>query len=137
MERPAVTEFEENDKGHGRVEQRTVRLSHDLSWLTTTERWPGLAYVAQVTRETTVLATDKTSKETVYYIGSDSTVSAESAGSAIRRHWAVESKLHWVLMLPSARTMRVTVRRILRKIWQPCATSHSTSSGKTLTAKWA
>ena len=74
-----------------------MRLSHDLSWLTTTERWPGLAYVAQVTRETTVLATDKTSKETVYYIGSDSTVSAESAGSAIRRHWAVESKLHWVL----------------------------------------
>lgn len=95
--RPAVEVFEEHDKGHGRVEKRTVRLCRDLSWLTTAEKWSGLAFVAEVLRETTVLTTGKTSSETAYYIGSDTEASAAEAGSTIRRHWAVETKLHWVL----------------------------------------
>ena len=97
LARPAVEVFDENDKGHGRVEKRTVQLCRDLSWLTTVEKWPGLAFVAQVLRETTVLATGKTSSEAAYYIGSDGEASAAEAGVTIRRHWAVESKLHWVL----------------------------------------
>lgn len=44
-----------------------------------------------------MLATGKTSSETAYYIGSDTEASAAEAGSTIRRHWAVETKLHWVL----------------------------------------
>jgi len=99
LERPHVEVFEESDKGHGRVEKRTVHLCRDLSWLTTTERWPGLAFVAQVVRERTVLATGKTSVETSHYIGSNHQVSAESAGHTIRRHWGVETQLHWVLDL--------------------------------------
>lgn len=35
--------------------------------------------------------------EVAYYIGSDPEATAESAASAIRRHWAIETKLHWVL----------------------------------------
>lgn len=97
LARPAVEVSEEHDKGHGRVEKRTVQLCRDLSWLTTAEKWPGLAFVAQVLRETTVLTTGKTSSETAFYIGSDNEAGAAEAGSTIRRHWAVESKLHWVL----------------------------------------
>lgn len=97
LERPAVEVFEEHDKGHGRVEKRTVRLCRDLSWLTTAEKWSRLAFVAEVLRETTVLTTGRTSSETAYYIGSDREASAAEAGSTIRRHWAVETKLHWVL----------------------------------------
>ena len=67
------------------------------SWLTTTERWPGLAFVAQVTRERTVLATDKTSTQTAYYIGSHPIADAERIGRTIRRHWGIETKRHWVL----------------------------------------
>jgi predicted transposase YbfD/YdcC len=97
LPRPVVETFEEHDKGHGRVEKRTAHVCRDLSWLTTADKWPGLAFVVQVLRETTVLATGKTSTEIAYYIGSDRAASAAEAGSTIRRHWGVESKLHWVL----------------------------------------
>lgn len=97
LPRPAVETFEENDKGHGRVEKRTLQLCRDLGWLTTADKWTGLAFVAQVLRETIVLSTGKTSSEIAYYIGSDREASAAAAASTIRRHWGVESKLHWVL----------------------------------------
>lgn len=97
LARPVVEVSEEHDKGHGRVERRVVRLCRDLSWMTTVESWSGLAFVAEVMRETTVLATGKTSLEMAYYIGSGRAGSAASAGHTIRQHWGVESKLHWVL----------------------------------------
>ena len=95
--RPAVAIFEEVDKGHGRVEKRTVALCRDLAWLDTADRWPGLSYIVQVTRERTVLANDRTSTETAYYIGSDPRARADAAALTIRRHWSIENELHWVL----------------------------------------
>jgi predicted transposase YbfD/YdcC len=97
LPRPVVELFEEHDKGHGRIERRTVQLCRGLDGLTTAERWPDLAFVVQLARERTVLATGKTSLETAYYIGSDPKAKAQEAGATIRRHWEVESKLHWVL----------------------------------------
>ena len=97
--RPALEVHSETDKGHGRVEHRTVSLCRDLSWLTTADRWAGLSFVAQVVRERTVLATGKTSTETAYYIGSDSEATAADAGAASRHHWSIENGLHWVLDL--------------------------------------
>jgi len=95
--RPAVEIFEEVDKGHGRLEKRTITLCRDLAWLSTMARWPGLSYLVQVTRERTVLASEKTSTETAYYIGSDPRTSTAAAARTIRRHWSIENELHWVL----------------------------------------
>jgi predicted transposase YbfD/YdcC len=95
--RPQVHLFEEVDKGHGRLEKRTVALCRDLGWMMTASRWVGLCCLVQVTRERTVLLTNKTSTETSYYIGSDSQLDAPSAAVFIRRHWSVENELHWVL----------------------------------------
>jgi len=95
--RPAVEVFEEVDKGHGRVEKRTVALCRDLAWMTTAERWPGLSCVVQVTRERTVLATQKTSTERAYYVGSSLRGAVAKAAQTIRRHWSIENELHWVL----------------------------------------
>ena len=95
--RPEVEVFEEVDKGHGRVEVRTLTLCRDLAWLTTAQRWEGLSYIAQVVRERTVLSTAKTSMETSYYIGSDPEATAAGVGRLIRQHWGVENGLHWVL----------------------------------------
>ncbi len=61
------------------------------------ETIPQLAFIAEVMRECTVLATGKVSREASYYIGSDRAATAESAGRTIRAHWSVESQLHWVL----------------------------------------
>jgi predicted transposase YbfD/YdcC len=95
--RPAVQVFEEVDKGHGRLEKRRVTLCWDLGWMMTAPRWTRLHYLAQVTRERTVLSTGKTSLETQYYIGSDPCATAAGAAHRIRRHWAIENELHWVL----------------------------------------
>lgn len=95
--RPMVSVFEQTDKGHGRVERRTVELCRDLRWILTADRWAGLSFVVKVTRERTVLSTNKTSIETAYYIGSDPACDAAGAGHRIRRHWSVENELHWVL----------------------------------------
>ena len=95
--RPAMRIFEDTDKGHGRVEKRSIELCRDLGWMMTADRWPGLACVVKVTRERTVLATKKTSTETAYYIGSDAKLDAADAAHRIRRHWSIENELHWVL----------------------------------------
>ena len=97
LARPHVEVFEESDKGHGRVEKRTVSLCRDLSWLTTAPRWPGLSFVVQVERERTTLATGKTSLEKATFIGSGVTVTAAAAARLLRGHWGIESQLHWVL----------------------------------------
>ena len=97
LPRPTVEVFEEVDKGHGRLEQRRVSLCRDLSWLTDAERWPKLAFAVQIVRERTALGTEKTSSETVYYIGSNTRVGAQDAGTTIRKHWGIETELHWVL----------------------------------------
>lgn len=95
--RPACERHTDTDKGHGRLEQRTVELCHDLAWVTTADRWPGLATLIKVTRERTIQATGKTSSETAYYISSNAQLGAPAAAFRIRRHWSVENELHWVL----------------------------------------
>ena len=97
--RPLLEVFEHTDKGHGRIETRTVSLCRHLAWLTTAERWEGLSFVARVVRQRNVQATGKTSTETAYYIGSDKAATAATTGKNIRRHWGIENQLHWVLDL--------------------------------------
>ena len=95
--RPEVTVFEEVDKNHGRVEKRRCELCRSLDWVTTHDRWPQVSFVARVIRERTVVAEQKTSTETAYYIGTDPTLEVSAAATIIRRHWSIENELHWVL----------------------------------------
>jgi len=89
--------FEEVDKGHGRVERREIKVCRELSWITTQERWPQLSFVVQVLREREELSTGKTSVELAYYVGSDPDAKAPEIAHTIRRHWAIENELHWIL----------------------------------------
>ena len=85
------------DKGHGRLETRTIEMSRDISWITVSEKWPDMSFFVRVTRERTMLNTDKTSAETSYYIGSDKSAKPAEVGKLIRSHWSIETGLHWVL----------------------------------------
>ena len=89
-----------NDKGHGRIEQRTTSLLREVDWLNGERRFPGelrLPGVACIIRvEACVRRGDKTHAETRYYISS-ATLDAARAGQAVRGHWAIENRLHWVL----------------------------------------
>jgi len=88
------------DKGHGRIEQRTVTVGRETEWLTGKRRFPGelrLPDVAAIIRvESKAELKDRCRSETRYYITS-ATFSAEAAAEAVRGHWAIENSLHWTL----------------------------------------
>ena len=90
----------EHDKGHGRTEQRTTSVVREVAWLSGDRRFPGelrLPDAASIVRiEATTRRGEKTHAETRYYISS-ATLSAEAAGHAVRGHWGIENRLHWVL----------------------------------------
>ena len=88
------------DKGHGRIEQRTVTVAHEVDWLDGDRRFPGevrLPDVATIVRVTSrAELSDRSRFETRYYVSS-ATLSAVGAAEAVRSHWAIENSLHWVL----------------------------------------
>ena len=85
---------ENNDKGHGRIEQRIASVVHHISWLQSTHNWPGLKAIGQITA--TVLRNGKETKETRYYISSLA-LNAARLNEIARSHWAIENRLHWSL----------------------------------------
>lgn len=94
---PDLAVHEEHDKGHGRIEHRTMRVCHDLSRISGAQRWQRLAFVVMVERSRTDIATDKHSHEVAYYIGSGSGAPTARLAQIIRSHWAIENGLHWCL----------------------------------------
>ena len=90
----------DNDKGHGRVEERSVSVSRETDWLHGDRRFPGelrLPAVAAIVRVCSrAELADRCRLETRYYISS-APLSAERAAAAVRGHWAIENSLHWVL----------------------------------------
>lgn len=88
------------DKGHGRIEERTCRVSRQIDWLSGDRRFPGeyrfekLATIAMI--EATVETKARTWTERRYYISSRP-LSAEQLAEAVRAHWRIENSLHWVL----------------------------------------
>lgn len=88
------------DKGHGRVEERHVSVIREVDWLSGTRRFPGemrLPDVAAIVRvHTTAHIADRTRTDTRYFISS-APLTAERAADAVRGHWGIENRLHWVL----------------------------------------
>jgi len=92
--------FEVTDGDHGRIEVRRHRVSHDVDWLTTNRRFPdeprfpGLRAIAVVEAE--VERNGSTSLERRFYLSS-LPLDAKLFAYAVRCHWHVENRLHWVL----------------------------------------
>ena len=90
----------DTDKGHGRVEERTVTVSRDVDWLSGERRFPGELRLPGVATIVRVCAraelADRCRVETRYYISS-AALCAKRAAAAVRGHWAIENSLHWVL----------------------------------------
>lgn len=96
----AFDRHQTTDGDHGRIEVRSHRVSHNVSWLASDRRFPGeprfpgLAMVGMV--EATVQRAGRTSTARRYYLGS-AKLSAAQFASAVRAHWGVENRLHWVM----------------------------------------
>lgn len=82
------------EKDHGRIEKRIVYVSADLDWLPNKDQWANLTSIVMVISERTIKG--KTSKEIRFYISSLKPVASRIA-HAIRTHWGIENKVHWIL----------------------------------------
>ncbi len=92
--------FDNTDGDHSRIEVRRHRVSHDVDWLNAARRYPGapsfpgLRAVAMVKAE--VERGGSTSLERRYYLSS-LPLDARLFAHAVRCHWHVENRLHWIL----------------------------------------
>jgi predicted transposase YbfD/YdcC len=85
------------EKNHGRIEVREVWAVEDpdlIAYLDPHGAWPKLRSVAMVVAERRIGSA--TSRETRYYLSS-LPGDAAAVGSAVRGHWGIENRLHWVL----------------------------------------
>lgn len=96
----SVDTFVEHDKGHGRIVERTVSVIEEADWLDGDRRFPGelrLPDAATIVRvQSRAELSGRCRLETRYYISS-AKLSAEQAAEAVRGHWGIENRLHWVL----------------------------------------
>lgn len=82
------------DKGHGRLEQRTITTSTELrDWFA--RDWYGIEQVFRIER--VVRKKEGISREVVYGITSLTPCQAGPAeiGQVVRHHWWIENRLHW------------------------------------------
>lgn len=82
------------DKGHGRIEIRRCWVVHEVGFLDPEEAWMALGSVAAVECERRV--GQKVSVEVRYFLSS-LRGSARQMLQAVRAHWGIENRLHWVL----------------------------------------
>lgn len=88
------------DKGHGRVEEREVRVSTCIDWLGGDRRFPGeyrfpdLRLIARV--ESRTWEKGKQTSAIRFYVSSRP-IGPTALAEAVRSHWAIENSLHWVL----------------------------------------
>lgn len=85
------------NKGHGRIEIRECWSTSNPAYLNLIrekEKWAGLQSIAMVV--CTRLVAGKETKKIRYYISSLPS-DAKRILHIVRRHWAIENELHWVL----------------------------------------
>ena len=88
------------DNDHGRLEQRRHVVCHDVDWLFCERRYPGepgfphLAMIAMVDSRTE--RGGKVERQRRYYLSS-AKLNARTFAAAVRAHWGIENRLHWVL----------------------------------------
>jgi len=96
----AVDTFEATDGDHGRIAIRRHAVCHDVARLFSDRRYPGEvafpgpAMIGMV--ESTTERGGETSRERRYYLGS-ARLDAATFARAVRGHWGIENRLHWIL----------------------------------------
>jgi predicted transposase YbfD/YdcC len=83
------------DGDHGRIETRRVWVTPAVDWYEDRAQWKGLRSFAAVECERE--ANGKTTIERRYFISSLDGRDAAAIAKAVRNHWRIENKLHWVL----------------------------------------
>ena len=139
-----LQEFETVEKDHGRIETRRYYQSDALNWFADKGKWEGLQSVGFV--ESIRELAGQTAIERRYYLSS-LPLGVENFARAVRGHWGVENKLHWVLDVcfredqSRARTgyaaeNLATLRRLALNLLKREKTKKRGIKGKMLNAGW-
>jgi predicted transposase YbfD/YdcC len=89
-----VHRYTQVESGHGREEERSYMVIHDVEGIRDRQLWKKLRTVGMCVSERTV--NGQTSIEVRYFIGSRR-MSARTYGKVLRGHWGIENNLHWQL----------------------------------------
>ena len=85
------------DFGHGRIEERTIRVTGDIQWLREMHpHWKDLNSIIAITSVREIKKTGAKTTETRYYLSS-LPPEPELLLKSIRAHWGIENTLHWSL----------------------------------------
>ena len=82
------------DGDHGRIETRRYWITSDIAWLGATASWANLQSLGMV--ESCREVGEEVESETRYFLTSLPANGVRFA-QAVRRHWGIETSLHWVL----------------------------------------
>ena len=87
------------EKGHGRIEVRECWTTSDPDYLQyiseQLSEWPGLRSLVMVKSERTIIGEASTLKYRYFISSLDS--NAQLGLHAVRTHWEIENKVHWIL----------------------------------------
>lgn len=136
--------FETVEKDHGRIETRRYYQSDCLAWFADQAKWEGLKSVGFV--ESVRELAGQTTVERRYYLSS-LPLGVENFARAVRGHWGVENKLHWVLDVcfredqsraraGYAAENLATLRRLALNLLKQEKTKKRGIKGKMLNAAW-
>jgi predicted transposase YbfD/YdcC len=144
QEAQALQTLETVEKDHGRIETRRYCQSDCLDWFADKGKWEGLASVGMV--ESLRELDGKTTVERRYYLTSLK-LDVATFARAVRGHWSVENKLHWVLDVcfredqsrareGYAAENLATLRRLALNLLKREKTKKRGIRGKMLNASW-
>jgi len=138
--------FDAFDDDHGRLVRRRGFACTELGPFAAARGWPGWAAVLAIENIRGVNGAGRVTAEIRYYLSS-SKQPPEQLAAAIRRHWTIENRLHWVLDVgfreDASRVRERTAARnlaLLRKIALNLARADTTLKaslkGKRKSAAW-
>jgi predicted transposase YbfD/YdcC len=136
--------YETVEKDHGRLETRRYYQSAEIDWFADRPDWEGLRSVGMVESIREIGA--QRTVERRYYLTS-LPLGVQSFGRAVRGHWGVENKLHWVLDVcfredqsraraGHAAENLATLRRLALNLLKREKTKKRGVKGKQLNAGW-
>jgi predicted transposase YbfD/YdcC len=139
-----LVSLETVEKDHGRLEIRRYYQSDQLDWFADRPKWEGLKSVGMV--ESIREVDGKTTVERRYYLAS-LPLGIETLARAVRSHWGVENKVHWIMDVcfredqSRARTgyaaeNLATLRRLALNLLKQEKTKKRGIRGKQLNASW-
>lgn len=140
----ALVSVETVEKDHGRLETRRYYQSDQLDWFADRAKWEGLRSVGMV--ESIRELEGKATVERRYYLSS-LPLGIETFARAVRSHWGVENKVHWIMDVcfredqsraraGYAAENLATLRRLALNLLKKETTRKRGIRGKQLNASW-